>query len=100
MKLLVCPNIQKFLPDWLLTAFRPEYTKEEVEQLLKNKQSRMEWTLEDWRFYMKNEVWEFWDGKIEYDKLICEILVDGHPFSIYELKMLLKLCGAISVKLI
>lgn len=97
------PEIQewrKILPEWLLKTFRQEYTEEEIKQLLKNKLQRTGWTLEDWRFYMKDKVWEWWDGKTESNRLIVKILVDGHPFSIYELKSLLELCGAISVKLL
>lgn len=91
---------KNILPSWLLKAFRPEYTKAEIEKLLKDKQPRAGWSLEDWEFYIKDKVWEWWDGKAKDNKLIIEILVDGHPFSIYELKCLLELIGAKSVKLV
>ena len=97
------PKIEEWkniLPDWLLLAFRSEYTEEEVKELLKNKQPRSGWTLEDWQFYIKNKVWEWVDGKAENNKLLLDILVDGHPFSIYELKSILELFGATSVQLV
>lgn len=88
------------LPDWLLKSFRPEYSKEEIDILLKNKQPRIGWALEDWQFYFKNIMWEWWSGKTENNKLVLEILVDGHPFSLYELKCLIELIGAKSIKVI
>ena len=97
------PNIEgwkKILPNWLLKSFRSEYTKEEVEKLLKNNQPRKEWTLEDWEFYIQNKVWEWWNGKVEDNKLLIEVIVDGHPFSIYELESILILSGATFVKMV
>jgi hypothetical protein len=89
---------RNILPGWLLKAFRPEYTKVEMEHLLKNKQPRTEWSLADWEYYFGDRIWEWWSGRTEGDKLVIEILVDGHPYSIYELECLLTLCGATSIE--
>ena len=95
---------KNILPKWLLNTFHPEYTKEELNlirrNIRRNKQGAPQWTLDGWSLFFNEKVWEWWGGKVEYNKLILEILVDGHPFGIYELKHLLELCGAKSIKVI
>lgn len=91
---------RKILPEWLLKTFRPDFTKEELDLMLKTKHWSHEWTLKGWIGSYRDKVWEWWDGKIDSSTLLVEILVDGHPFSIAELQYLLEASGAKKVKLV
>lgn len=98
---------QKALPDWLVSRFVPEPTKEEMnaylalpyEERMKPEHNRP--SLKGWLYWFQpeNRYWYWWDAAVvDNDRLMVAIEVREWPFPWGALKWLLEAAGAASVE--
>lgn len=95
------------LPEWLVSQFVPEPTKEEMdiylalpyEERMKPEHNRP--SLKAWLYWFQpeNRYWQWWDAAVlDKDTLVVAIEVREWPFPWEALKWLLEACGAVSVE--
>jgi hypothetical protein len=98
---------KKALPSWLVSVFRPQPTRAEIEAVLKlslegkQKWGEQNWDLESWLHWFRpeNRYWYWWDAEVrDENTLVVAIEVSEWPFPWGALKWLLKAAGATSVE--
>ena len=69
------------LPKWLLQTFR-EFSKAELDEMLKTKQWGTEWTRGSWVNSINDRVWQWWSHGVQGNTIVIQLIVDGWPYSI------------------
>jgi hypothetical protein len=68
--------------------------------MVRTKNWSEEWTLSNWLGCFEDRAWRWRGAKPSDNKIVIEFDVEGHPYSIGELKCLLEKIGAVSVNML
>lgn len=98
-------------PAWFREACRPEWTPEDLQEEMRRRRSlsledhaaaerTSRWSLTNWLAWLDPEQrsWWWWDGRVEADdRLVVEVLVEGHPFASGALLWMLRAVGCTEI---